>query len=96
MKLAEQMCVDGMQGASTTCYVALSPKTEGVSGKYFADCNESNCSALANDESEAQKLWRQTHALMQRYLSDGEKRLESSTPSCICVAVWGRRARDQS
>ena len=53
-----------MQGASTTCYVALSPQVEGVSGKYFADCNESDCSALANDELEAQKLWMQTHALL--------------------------------
>ncbi|KAK2993198.1 hypothetical protein RJ640_005166 [Escallonia rubra] len=51
------------QGASTTCYVALSPKTEGVSGSYFADCNESQCSSLANDESEALQLWNQTRAL---------------------------------
>ncbi|KAK2993195.1 hypothetical protein RJ640_005163 [Escallonia rubra] len=51
------------QGASTTCYVALSPKTEGVSGSYFADCNESRCSSLANDESEALQLWNQTRAL---------------------------------
>lgn len=56
------------QGASTTCYVALSPKTEGVSGKYFADCNESKCSRLANDEWEAQKLWNNTHALLQKRL----------------------------
>ncbi|GFZ17439.1 NAD(P)-binding Rossmann-fold superfamily protein [Actinidia rufa] len=54
--------------ASTTCYVALSPRTEGVSGKYFADCNESYCSALANDESEAQNLWRQSRALIRRRL----------------------------
>lgn len=56
------------QGASTTCYVALSPKTEGISGKYFADCNESNCSSLANDEHEAKKLWNQTSTLIQRRL----------------------------
>ncbi|XP_016165410.1 short-chain dehydrogenase TIC 32, chloroplastic isoform X1 [Arachis ipaensis] len=55
------------QGASTTCYVALSKKTEGISGKYFADCNESKCSRLANDELEAQKLWNQTHALLHNY-----------------------------
>ncbi|KAK3037550.1 hypothetical protein RJ639_030358 [Escallonia herrerae] len=51
------------QGASTTCYVALSPKTEGVNGSYFVDCNESRCSSLANDESEALQLWNQTRAL---------------------------------
>ncbi|XP_028066489.1 short-chain dehydrogenase TIC 32, chloroplastic-like [Camellia sinensis] len=56
------------QGASTTCYVALSQQTEGVSGKYFADCNESNCSALANDESQAHMLWKQTRALIRTRL----------------------------
>ncbi|MBA0588217.1 hypothetical protein Gorai_001330, partial [Gossypium raimondii] len=52
-------------GASTSCYVALSPQVEGMSGKYFVDCNESNCSVLANDESEARRLWRQTRALIR-------------------------------
>ncbi|KAJ6339743.1 hypothetical protein OIU77_007649 [Salix suchowensis] len=66
--IASKLLKSTSQGASTTCYVALSQQTEGVSGKYFADCNESSCSALANDESEAQKLWVQTRALMQRYL----------------------------
>ncbi|KHG02454.1 Short-chain dehydrogenase TIC 32, chloroplastic [Gossypium arboreum] len=55
-------------GASTSCYVALSPQVEGMSGKYFVDCNESNCSVLANDESEARRLWRQTRALIRRRL----------------------------
>ncbi|MFS7971723.1 putative very-long-chain 3-oxoacyl-CoA reductase [Helianthus anomalus] len=54
------------QGASTTCYVALSPKTKGVTGRYFADCNEIRCSSLANDDSEAQKLWKQTRALIHK------------------------------
>lgn len=63
-----QICILCVQGASTTCYVALSPETEGTSGKYFADCNESNCSSLANDEFEAQKLWKQTRAFIHRRL----------------------------
>ncbi|KAK6249574.1 hypothetical protein SCA6_003579 [Theobroma cacao] len=63
-----------MQGASTSCYVALSPQAEGISGQYFADCNESNCSALASDESVAQRLCRQTRALIHR-------RLQHQTPS---------------
>ncbi|CAN6585398.1 hypothetical protein C1H46_038172 [Malus baccata] len=58
-----------LKGASTACYVALSPELEGVSGKYFADCNESDCSKLANDESEAHKLWKQTRLLIHRRLS---------------------------
>ncbi|KAG8638794.1 hypothetical protein MANES_14G062800v8 [Manihot esculenta] len=64
--IASKLLKSTSQGASTTCYVALSPQTEGVSGKYFADCNESSCSALACDESEAQKLWKHTRALINR------------------------------
>ncbi|XP_010543328.1 PREDICTED: short-chain dehydrogenase TIC 32, chloroplastic-like isoform X2 [Tarenaya hassleriana] len=45
------------QGAATTCYVALHPSLKGVTGKYFADCNEVTPSKLARDESLAQKLW---------------------------------------
>lgn len=66
--IASKLLKSTSQGASTTCYAALSPQTEGVNGKYFADCNESNCSALANDESEAKKLWQQTRALIHRRL----------------------------
>ena len=58
-----------MQGASTTCYVALSSQTEGKSGKFYADCNETNCSSLANDELEAQKLWTRTRNLINKQLS---------------------------
>ncbi|XP_050917985.1 short-chain dehydrogenase TIC 32 B, chloroplastic [Lathyrus oleraceus] len=56
------------QGASTTCYVALSQKIEGVSGKYFVDCNESDCSSLANDELEAKKLWNNTNTFLHKHL----------------------------
>ncbi|CAL5444556.1 unnamed protein product [Camellia sinensis] len=66
--LASKLLKTTSQGASTSCYVALSPKTQGVSGKYFADCNESNCSTLANDESQAHMLWKQTRALIHRRL----------------------------
>ncbi|KAG5049886.1 hypothetical protein JHK85_010989 [Glycine max] len=66
--IASKLLKTTSQGASTTCYVALSPKTEGISGKYFADCNECKCSSLANDESEAQKLWNNTHALLHKRL----------------------------
>lgn len=58
----------GFQGASTTCYVALSQRTNGMSGKYFVDCNESYCSSLANDESAARELWKQTRVLIHTRL----------------------------
>lgn len=45
------------QGASTTCFVALSPKVKGVSGEYFADNNVSKPSAAARDPELAKKLW---------------------------------------
>ncbi|KAK7330521.1 hypothetical protein VNO77_24716 [Canavalia gladiata] len=66
--IASKLLKSISQGASTTCYVALSQQTEGLSGKYFTDCNESNCSSLANDESEARKLWNDTHALLHKRL----------------------------
>ncbi|KAL8129735.1 hypothetical protein V2J09_018890 [Rumex salicifolius] len=45
------------QGAATTCYVALHPNLQGVTGKYFLDCNEMQPSLLASDEELAKKLW---------------------------------------
>ncbi|KAM5571970.1 short-chain dehydrogenase TIC 32 B, chloroplastic [Rosa sericea] len=66
--IASKLLKSTSQGASTTCYVALSPELEGVTGKYFADCNENECSNLANDESEAYKLWKQTRFLIHRRL----------------------------
>ncbi|CAL1399134.1 unnamed protein product [Linum trigynum] len=45
------------QGAATTCYVALHPAMKGVTGKYFADCNEIQPSSHARDEMLARKLW---------------------------------------
>ncbi|PIA29231.1 hypothetical protein AQUCO_06100024v1 [Aquilegia coerulea] len=67
--IASKLLKSTAQGASTTCYVSLSSKVNGVNGKYFADCNESPCSVLANDESEAQKLWKQTQELMHSQLT---------------------------
>lgn len=71
--LASRLLKSTSQGASTTCYVALSPKTEGVNGKYFADCNETNCSTLANAESEAQKLWKHSRSLIRRRLRQAKQ-----------------------
>lgn len=58
------------QGAATTCYVALSPQTQRKTGKYFADCNETKCSSVANDELAARTLWMQTRALILRELGE--------------------------
>ncbi|XP_042399397.1 short-chain dehydrogenase TIC 32 B, chloroplastic-like [Zingiber officinale] len=45
------------QGAATSCYVALNPNMKGVTGRYFADCNEEKPTAKARDEALAKKLW---------------------------------------
>jgi len=45
------------EGAATQCYLAVHPSIEGVSGKYFADCNESRSSSHGRDEAMAEKLW---------------------------------------
>ncbi len=48
---------DVPQGAATEVYVATHPSLSGVSGKYFADCNELEPRADANDTAMAKKLW---------------------------------------
>jgi hypothetical protein len=45
------------QAAATTCYAAVHPALAGVSGKYFADCNEASPSKLASSSKEASRLW---------------------------------------
>lgn len=45
------------QGASTTCYLALNPKVNGVSGEYFADNNMDKASKMGRDPELAKKLW---------------------------------------
>ncbi|KVI07139.1 Glucose/ribitol dehydrogenase [Cynara cardunculus var. scolymus] len=45
------------QGAATTCYVALHPQIEGISGKYFVDSNLTEPSSQANDPQLGHKLW---------------------------------------
>lgn len=49
-----------MQGAATTCYVALHPQVKGLSGEYFMDSNKAEpnaTSSLAKDVGLASKLW---------------------------------------
>jgi len=45
------------EGAATQCYLAVHPGAAGVTGKYFADCNESKSSRKGRDEALAAKLW---------------------------------------
>lgn len=45
------------QGAQSTIYAALEPSLETVSGKYFAECRETEVSSEAQDDSLANWLW---------------------------------------
>jgi WW domain-containing oxidoreductase len=45
------------EGAATQCYLAVHPNVAGVSGKYFADCNESQPSRHGRDGALAKRLW---------------------------------------
>lgn len=45
------------QGAATSVYCAVSPKLEGVGGRYYVDCHEKPASAGAHDVATAQRLW---------------------------------------
>ncbi|KAG2543991.1 hypothetical protein PVAP13_9NG783900 [Panicum virgatum] len=52
------------QAAATTCYVAAHPRVAGVSGRYFADCNEALPSPAATNRHEAARLWRISEAIV--------------------------------
>jgi NAD(P)-dependent dehydrogenase (short-subunit alcohol dehydrogenase family) len=45
------------KGAQTSIYLASSPQVEGVTGKYFFDCQPIDSSPLSHDRVLAEKLW---------------------------------------
>jgi retinol dehydrogenase-14 len=45
------------QGAQTSIYLASSPEVEGVTGKYFFDCQAVESSPLSQDQALAERLW---------------------------------------
>ncbi|KAH7690762.1 Short-chain dehydrogenase/reductase SDR protein [Dioscorea alata] len=45
------------QGAATTCYAALNPQVQGVTGKYFVDSNVVELKSHAADPEMGKKLW---------------------------------------
>ncbi|KAJ1296363.1 hypothetical protein BS78_01G294900 [Paspalum vaginatum] len=51
------ICRSVEQGAATTCYVAMHPQVEGISGKYFTNCNIASSSSQASDVELDKKLW---------------------------------------
>ncbi|XP_050225162.1 short-chain dehydrogenase TIC 32, chloroplastic-like [Mercurialis annua] len=45
------------QGAATTCYAALHPEVEGISGAYFVNSSLGEAGSMARDVNLANKLW---------------------------------------
>ncbi len=44
-------------GARSAIYLASSPGVEGVTGKYFANCEATRSSSISYDETVARRLW---------------------------------------
>jgi WW domain-containing oxidoreductase len=54
------------EGAATETYVATHPSLDGVSGKYFADCNLKAPRADALDAALAKRLWTTSEEIVSR------------------------------
>jgi len=52
------------EGAATSIYVASSPEVEGVTGRYFEDCQLSELTPVAADLEAAARLWQETEKLL--------------------------------
>lgn len=55
-----------LQGAATTCYLALHPNATNMTGKYFVDCNEETPSMKARDEALGKGLWEFSEELLKK------------------------------
>lgn len=56
------------EGAQTSIRLAVDPDLDGVSGKYFADCNEANLSKAAKDTETAKWLWQKSsQVIVEKY-----------------------------
>ena len=55
------------QGASTQTHVAAHPSLSGVSGKYFANCNEKRSSRYGRDADLASALWEKTQEILEGF-----------------------------
>ncbi|KAK9147228.1 hypothetical protein Scep_005985 [Stephania cephalantha] len=69
--LASKLLKTIPQAAATTCYVATHPRVTGVSGKYYADCNEAAPSKLGSNADEARRLWIASEAMIAQRFKTG-------------------------
>ncbi|XP_047044968.1 short-chain dehydrogenase TIC 32, chloroplastic-like [Lolium rigidum] len=52
------ICRSVEQGAATTCYVAMHPQVQGITGGYFGNCNIAKPSSQGVDAELAKELWK--------------------------------------
>lgn len=57
MKAVSPFTKTSTQGAQTSIYCAVEPSLENESGGYYSDCAPAKCSAKAQDDDLAQRLW---------------------------------------
>lgn len=57
MKVVSPFTKSSSQGAQTSIYCAVEPSLENESGGYYSDCAPAKCSAKAQDDDLAQRLW---------------------------------------
>ena len=62
----------GLKGAETLNYLATSPEVEGVTGKFFVDCQTVPSSALSYDAGLASDLWELSERLTEPAARVGE------------------------
>jgi NAD(P)-dependent dehydrogenase (short-subunit alcohol dehydrogenase family) len=60
--------IDVQRGAKTSVMLASDPALEGVSGKYYDQCEPDEPAAIARDEALRQRLWRESEALVAPWL----------------------------
>ncbi|MBX7196723.1 MAG: SDR family oxidoreductase [Sandaracinaceae bacterium] len=52
------------EGAATQCFVAVSPKAEGITGKYFSHCQVIAPRREGEDDALADRLWQRTEEIV--------------------------------
>lgn len=57
MKVVSPFTKSSTQGAQTSIYCAVEPSLENESGGYYSDCAPAKCSAKAQNDDLAQRLW---------------------------------------
>jgi hypothetical protein len=84
------------QAAATTCYVAAHPRVAGVTGRYFADCNEALPSSAATSNHEAARLWHMSEAMIDcRKTRCSQHQHDNSIPM-LCPAQAGASDGERS